>query len=54
MIYQQSKLTTIEEVNLNRYVDEDSKADDTIVNTEAGDVPGDESLSKVCAKGLNV
>jgi hypothetical protein len=54
MKYQQNNLTTIEEVSLNTYGNEDSKAvvgpgDDAVVNAEAGDAPGVASLTKVCA-----
>ena len=54
MKYQRNNLIAIEEVNLDTYGYEDSKAvvglgDDAIVNAESGDAPGDESLTKVCA-----
>jgi hypothetical protein len=54
MKFQQHFPTINEEVNLNTYGNEDSKAvvgpgDDAIVNVESGDAPGDESLTKVCA-----
>lgn len=52
MLYQQANPITNEEVNLNTYGNADSKVvigpgDDAIVNAEARDVPGDESLTKV-------
>lgn len=58
MIYHQANLPTIEEVNLNTtfgncnadYAAVVGPGDDAIVNAEAGDVPGDKSLTTVCAQ----
>jgi hypothetical protein len=54
MNHQQANPNTIAEFNFNTYGNEDSKGvagprDEAIVNADAGDVPGDESLTTVCA-----